>query len=89
MGEKMKNLYEILEVSENASQEVIEKAYKVLAKKYHPDVQPENRKEQAEQKMKQLNEAYSILTDGNKKKEYEGKANLARKRAEAKKSSRI
>mgnify|MGYP004462013251 CR=1 FL=1 len=37
----MKNttLYELLEVSENASKEIIEKAYKVLAKKYHPDLQ--------------------------------------------------
>lgn len=37
----MKNitLYEVLEVSENASKEIIEKAYKVLAKKYHPDLQ--------------------------------------------------
>ena len=41
-GKKMaKNtLYEILEVSENASPEVIEKAYKILVKKYHPDLQP-------------------------------------------------
>ena len=35
----MKTLYEILEVSETASDEIIEKAYKVLAKKYHPDLQ--------------------------------------------------
>ena len=37
-------LYEILEVSENASTEIIEKAYKVLAKKYHPDLQDESQK---------------------------------------------
>lgn len=35
----MKNYYEILQVNEKASQEIIEKAYKVLAKKYHPDLQ--------------------------------------------------
>ena len=35
----MKNYYEILEINENASQEVIEKVYKVLVKKYHPDLQ--------------------------------------------------
>ena len=40
----MKNYYKILEVSENASPEVIEKAYKVLVKKYHPDLQKANRK---------------------------------------------
>ena len=38
----MKNYYEILEVNENASKEVIDKAYKVLAKKYHPDLQEES-----------------------------------------------
>ena len=40
----MKNYYEILEVNENASKEVIDKAYKVLAKKYHPDLQEEKNK---------------------------------------------
>lgn len=39
----MKNYYEILEVNENASKEVIDKAYKVLAKKYHPDLQEEKK----------------------------------------------
>ena len=64
-------LYEILEVSENASNEIIEKAYKVLAKKYHPDLQPQEKKQEAENKMKQLNEAYSILSDENKRREYD------------------
>ena len=45
-----KTLYEILEVSENASSEIIEKAYKVLAKKYHPDLQPPEEKSNAENK---------------------------------------
>ena len=45
---KEKTLYEILEVSENASGEIIEKAYKTLAKKYHPDLQEEANKKQAE-----------------------------------------
>lgn len=40
----MKNYYEILEVDRNASKEIIEKAYKTLAKKYHPDVQEQNQK---------------------------------------------
>ena len=39
----MKNYYEILQVNENASIEIIEKAYKVLAKKYHPDLQKDAR----------------------------------------------
>ena len=67
----MSNLYEILEVSENASKEVIEKAYHVLAKKYHPDLQQENKKKTAEDKMKQINEAYEILSNEAKRKEYD------------------
>lgn len=68
----MKNYYEILEVNEKASKEVIEKVYKVLAKKYHPDLQrtPEE-KEKAEEKMKEINEAYSILSDTEKRRKYD------------------
>lgn len=67
----MLNLYEVLEVSEKASKEVIEKAYRVLAKKYHPDLQVENEKQAAESKMKQINEAYEILSDKEKRKNYD------------------
>lgn len=66
----MKNYYEILEVSETASKEVIEKVYKVLAKKYHPDVNPENIKE-AEEKFKEISEAYEVLSDDTKRKAYD------------------
>lgn len=59
----MKNYYEILEVNKKASKEVIEKAYKVLAKKYHPDTYSGNKKNYSEQKMKDINEAYNILSD--------------------------
>lgn len=76
----METLYEILEVSETASSEIIEKAYKVLAKKYHPDLQPESKKAEAEKKMKQINEAYDILGNVQKREEYD--AELARKREE-------
>jgi len=67
----MSNLYEILEVSEKASKEVIEKAYRVLAKKYHPDLQKQEEKQSAEKKMKQINEAYDILSDEVKRREYD------------------
>ncbi len=50
----MVNYYEILEVSQKASKEVIEKAYKALAKKYHPDLNQDNKKE-AEMKMQKIN----------------------------------
>ena len=67
----MENYYEILEVSKNASQEVIEKAYKVLAKKYHPDMNEEENKIWAGEKFKKINEAYEILSNEDKKKIYD------------------
>ena len=63
----MKNYYEVLEVHENASQEIIEKAYKVLAKKYHPDIQPRDKIFWAETEFKKISEAYSILSDPEKR----------------------
>jgi len=71
----MKNYYEILEVNETASQEVISRVYKMLAKKYHPDLNPENPK-QAEEKFKEVSEAYEILSDEKKRKEYDEKLAL-------------
>ncbi len=59
----MKNYYEILEVNQKASKEVIEKAYKVLAKKYHPDLYTGEKKQFAERKIKEINAAYNILSD--------------------------
>ncbi len=59
----MKKYYEILEVSINASREVIEKAYRVLIKKYHPDLYMGEEKIYAEQKIRDINEAYKILSD--------------------------
>ena len=67
-----KNYYEILEIDKNASQEIIEKAYKVLVKKYHPDLQtsPEM-KLKYESKIKEINEAYETLSDNSKKEIYD------------------
>ena len=67
----MKNYYEILEVDSKASPEVIEKAYKTLVKKYHPDLQNGINKNEYEEKMKEINEAYSVLTDDYKKTTYD------------------
>ena len=78
----MSNLYEILEVSEKASKEVIDKAYHVLVKKYHPDVQQAEEKKNAEEKMKKINEAYEILGNEGKRKEYD--ISLAEKRRQEK-----
>lgn len=69
----MVNYYEVLEVSRNASKEVIDRAYKVLAKKYHPDLQQPNQRKSAEEKLKKINEAYEILSDEFKRKQYDEK----------------
>lgn len=74
----MSNLYELLEVSEKASKEVIDKAYHVLAKKYHPDLQKDSEKKKAEDKMKQINEAYEILSNEEKRKQYNEELRIQR-----------
>jgi curved DNA-binding protein len=63
-----KSLYETLEVSENASEAEIKKAYRKLARKYHPDV---NKEASAEDKFKEINAAYEILSDSQKKQQYD------------------
>lgn len=67
----MSNLYEVLEVSEKASKEVIDKAYRVLAKKYHPDLQEQQNKKSAQIKMQEINDAYEILGDDEKRRQYD------------------
>ncbi len=67
----MKNYYEILEVHPRASKEVIEKAYRVLAKKYHPDLYSGDKKIYAEQRIRDINEAYKILSDDFLKEQYD------------------
>ena len=67
----MKNYYEILEVDSKASPEVIERAYKTLVKKYHPDLQNGAMKDEYGEKMKEINEAYSVLSDDYKKASYD------------------
>ena len=55
-----RDYYEILEINKNATEEEIKKAYRKLAKKYHPDANPDNKKE-AEEKFKEVSEAYEVL----------------------------
>lgn len=69
-GESNMTYYEILEISEKASQEVIRMAYKALCKKYHPDI-CQGDKKQAEERMKKINEAYDTLSDETKKRQYD------------------
>lgn len=65
------NYYDILEINKNASQEIIDKAYKTLVKKYHPDLQDNNLKLEFEEKLKKINEAYDILSSPEKRKNYD------------------
>ena len=64
-----KNYYDILGVNKNASDDEIKKAYRGLAKKYHPDLNPGNA--EAAEKLKEVNEAYGVLSDKTKKKNYD------------------
>lgn len=67
----MKNYYDELEINPKASKEVIEKVYKVLAKKYHPDTTEETDKHTAEEKFKIISEAYEVLSNDEKRKKYD------------------
>lgn len=69
MAEK-RDYYEVLGVSKDSSPEEIKKAYRSLAKKYHPDVSTEP-KEVAEAKFKEISEAYEVLSDPDKKARYD------------------
>ena len=64
----MKDLYDVIGVSKNASKEEIKKSYRKLALKYHPDKNPGNK--EAEQKFKEAAEAYAVLSDENKRARY-------------------
>ena len=65
MAENKRDYYEVLGLSKGASDDEIKKAYRKLAKKYHPDLNPGDA--EAEKNFKEVNEAYSVLSDSDKK----------------------
>lgn len=68
-GTDFKDYYSILGISKTASPEEIKQAFRKLARKYHPDVNPGNK--QAEARFKEINEAYEVLSDPDKRKKYD------------------
>ena len=69
MAEQKRDYYEVLGVDKNADEAAIKKAYRVLAKKYHPDMNPGDA--EAEKKFKEASEAYAILSDPEKRRQYD------------------
>ena len=70
MAENKRDYYEVLGVSKSATDDEIKHAYRKLAKKYHPDANPDNKKE-AEAKFKEVTEAYEVLSDKQKRQMYD------------------
>ena len=71
MAVKFQDYYKILGVERNATEKDVRNAYRKLARKHHPDLQPPEKKEEAEKEFKMINEAYEVLKDKEKRSRYD------------------
>ena len=69
MADNKRDYYEVLGVDKSSDEQTIKKAYRKLAKQYHPDMNPGD--QEAEKKFKEINEAYAVLSDSEKKARYD------------------
>ena len=69
MAESKRDYYEVLGVSKDADEATLKKAYRQVAKKYHPDMNPGDA--EAEKKFKEASEAYAVLSDPEKRRQYD------------------
>lgn len=82
----MNNLYSILGVEQNATEAEIKKAFRTLSKKYHPDVNPGDKR--AEERFREISEAYAVLRDSQKRSDYDKKLKEGQRNASSKASDR-
>ena len=71
MSVKFRDYYEVLGVTKSANAQEIKSAFRKLARKYHPDLAPPAQKKSSEEKFKEINEAYEVLSDPEKRKKYD------------------
>ena len=81
----MSDHYRTLQVTRDAEPEVIERAYRALARKYHPDTRPATEQDRATGDMQRINAAYAVLSDPDRRRHYD--ASLAAERASAEPSA--
>lgn len=83
--QNFRNYYDILGVTRDASNDEVKKAFRKLARRYHPDVNPND--QSAEEKFKDINEAYEVLSDENKRSQYDQFSRFVQQKGATRKAS--